>query len=185
MKRSISLFIAASLAGAAWALAHRPLIGPEDRSINAHSTLNDPHEFTSSVDGGAPKPGVLQPDAAAEKTGNPLWNIPVSSLSATRDRPIFSPSRRPPPPILNVSTQRPRPVSSGTPNRPSLSLVGIIAGESDSIAIFLDEQTKTVIRLRAGESHSGWALQLVQAKQAVLSRGHQSTTLTLPSGAAK
>ncbi|MGB6351476.1 MAG: hypothetical protein WBG10_15775, partial [Pseudolabrys sp.] len=30
--------------------------------------------------------------------GNAVSTIPLSKLSATRDRPIFSPSRRPPPP---------------------------------------------------------------------------------------
>src|SRR5215831_17659551 len=28
--------------------------------------------------------------------GNPLWAVPLADLSATRERPIFSPSRRPP-----------------------------------------------------------------------------------------
>lgn len=30
--------------------------------------------------------------------GNPLWGIPMDALSATRERPIFSASRRPPAP---------------------------------------------------------------------------------------
>jgi general secretion pathway protein N len=33
--------------------------------------------------------------------GNPLWGVTLHSLSATRERPIFAPSRRPPPaPLL-------------------------------------------------------------------------------------
>jgi general secretion pathway protein N len=32
--------------------------------------------------------------------GNPLWAIPVRALAATRDRPLFSASRRPPPPVI-------------------------------------------------------------------------------------
>src|SRR5262249_27227957 len=31
-------------------------------------------------------------------SGNPLWAIPLTQLSATPERPIFSPSPRPPPP---------------------------------------------------------------------------------------
>src|SRR5216684_625555 len=39
-------------------------------------------------------------DPAVESStpGNPLWALPLKQLSTTRDRPIFSPSRRPPPP---------------------------------------------------------------------------------------
>ena len=36
----------------------------------------------------------------ADPTGNPLWAIPVSSLTATRERPIFPPSRRAPAPAV-------------------------------------------------------------------------------------
>src|SRR5262249_52823969 len=44
----------------------------------------------------APRPA----DASAEAppTGNPLWALPLKQLSMTRERPVFSPSRRPPPP---------------------------------------------------------------------------------------
>ena len=31
-----------------------------------------------------------------QPSGNPLWAIPLRALTVTRDRPIFSPSRRPP-----------------------------------------------------------------------------------------
>jgi hypothetical protein len=34
----------------------------------------------------------------APPSGNPLWAVPIKDLSQTRDRPIFTPSRRPPPP---------------------------------------------------------------------------------------
>src|SRR5476649_297820 len=30
-------------------------------------------------------------------SGNPLWSVPLSVLTATQERPIFSASRRPPP----------------------------------------------------------------------------------------
>ena len=43
---------------------------------------------------------VAPPTAPAPEralSANPLWAIPLTQLSATRERPIFSPSRRPPP----------------------------------------------------------------------------------------
>jgi len=43
---------------------------------------------------------AVAPPAAPARTlsANPLWGIPLTQLPGTRDRPIFSPSRRPPPP---------------------------------------------------------------------------------------
>ena len=43
-----------------------------------------------------------------------------------------------------------------------------IAGESDEFAIFLDEKTKAVVRLKTGESHSGWTLRQVRGREATL-----------------
>ena len=47
--------------------------------------------------------------APAPPMGNPLWGISLNALTATRERPIFSPSRRPPaptPPALVVDGAR-------------------------------------------------------------------------------
>ena len=45
--------------------------------------------------GPAPAPAKEVPPASKrEITGNPLWGITLKQLSNTRDRPIFSPSRR-------------------------------------------------------------------------------------------
>src|SRR3954467_6929548 len=44
--------------------------------------------------------------APVQPMGNPLWGISLNALTATRERPIFSPSRRPPaptPPALVVA----------------------------------------------------------------------------------
>src|SRR5260370_32811474 len=51
-----------------------------------------------SVDVGVVKPlaRASQEPAKAPPTGNPLWSVPLSVLSATQQRPIFSASRRPP-----------------------------------------------------------------------------------------
>src|SRR5205085_5181002 len=35
-----------------------------------------------------------------DPTGNPLWAIPLSALTATRERPLFLPSRRAPAPAV-------------------------------------------------------------------------------------
>src|SRR5262249_53698680 len=67
------------------------------------------------VDPHAAGMGVIRADG--EPHGNPLWAIPLRSLSATRERPIFLPSRRPPAPRV-VASPAPAPVQPSPPQQP-------------------------------------------------------------------
>jgi general secretion pathway protein N len=132
-------------------------------------------------------PALLQPAAPAAKalqpTGNPLWAVPLKSLSVTRERPIFTPSRRPPaPPVLAAAISRPAPPppKPSEPDHPLLSLVGTVVGSTEGIGIFLDQTTKAVVRLRTGEDHSGWILRSVEGREARFDKGQQTATLALP-----
>jgi hypothetical protein len=100
----------------------------------------------------------MKPPAPA---GNPLWALPLEQLSMTRERPIFSPSRRPPPPTppIYVATVAVRQIKPPEPERPAVSLLGTIIGTDDQIGVFLDS-TQNVVRLRVGEVHRGWVLRL-------------------------
>lgn len=111
---------------------------------------------------------------------NALWSIPLASLTATRERPIFSPTRRPPPILA-----KPAPTEAASTGQPSLALVGAIAGENDGIAIFLDGATKNIIRMKTGESHGEWTLRAVKAREAILQSEQKTSTLTLPAPPAK
>jgi hypothetical protein len=114
--------------------------------------------------------------------GNPLWAIPVKVLSATRERPIFSPSRRPPPMIASPLAV-PASATSSKPTeaeRPQLLLVGTVVGEKEAIAVFVDETTKNPIRLKTGDGHQGWVLQSVHGREATFQKDQQTATLSLP-----
>jgi hypothetical protein len=124
------------------------------------------------------------PMAAKERepgNGNPLWGIPLTSLSATRDRPIFSASRRPPPPIVApaaaVRTPPPRPME---PEKPRLVLVGTIVGDSESFGIFVEQSSKASLRLRLGEQHDGWVLRALHGREAALEKDLQKAILSMP-----
>ena len=106
---------------------------------------------------------------------NPLWAIPLSSLSATRNRPIFSATRRP-----SSSVQQSSGLSSHA-NRPPFTLVGVIAGQGEGIAIISDGGTKSMTRLKTGETHLGWTLRRVKGREATLQNRDISTILKLPS----
>jgi hypothetical protein len=127
-------------------------------------------------------------DAAVEPppAGNPLWTLPLKQLSMTRERPIFSPSRRPPPPpapayIAPVAVRQP--AKAAEPERPTVSLLGTIIGASaeDRIGLFLEKGTQNIVRLRAGEDHQGWVLRLIKAREVTLVKdGEQAVVLELP-----
>src|SRR5207253_938235 len=117
--------------------------------------LNVTQSDNAAAEGAQPAaaPGSLAAQTA--RSGNPLWGIPLKLLSATRDRPIFSPSRRPPPlntapPALAVAppVQAPKP-----PERPQLSLVGTTVNGDDGFAIFLDPSTRAPLRLSMGADY--------------------------------
>src|SRR5579871_6921448 len=72
---------------------------------------------------------VPPPPSQSPLSANPLWAIPLKQLSVTRDRPIFSPSRRPPPPatptyVAPVAVRTPP--KPKEPEKPSITLVGTI-----------------------------------------------------------
>jgi len=139
---------------------------------------------SETIDVGAVKP-IARPAQPASKPvprGNPLWSVPLSALTATQERPIFSASRRPPPravaamPVEETNTPPP---SKPTDAPPPLVLVGAVVGEGDAIAILLDRTDQKVIRLRQGESRAGWSLSSVQPREVTLKQGERNEVLTL------
>lgn len=129
-------------------------------------------------------PQARPAERTEEPTGNPLWAIPLSALTATRDRPIFVPSRRPPAPAVAGPPPVQRPVAVVAPpaelERPQLTLVGVIANETEGFAVFLDQETNQVVRLRTGQDHAGWVLSSVKGREAVLQKGRETATMALP-----
>ena len=128
--------------------------------------------------------GPATGDKTAEPRGNPLWGIPLPSLNVTRERPIFSPSRRPP--VVAAAPPPPQPVRQAPPPPPPkpdpirLALVGTIAGGSVGIAVLLDQTSQGIVRLRTGESHDGWMLRSVRNREVTMERDRESVDLALP-----
>jgi general secretion pathway protein N len=124
------------------------------------------------------------PSTAPERTpsANPLWPIPLATLSNTRERPIFSSSRRPPPAAVASApvAKAPPPPPKPRAERPQLSLVGTIAGGDESFGIFIDQTTKAALRLKIGDDYQGWRLRSVQGREVTLERDQQTAILSLP-----
>lgn len=125
------------------------------------------------------------PAPATPQIGNPLWSVPLSALTATQDRPVFLPSRRPPPravaaapmpvaPLLPVTAPPPEPLQ--------LFLIGAVVGGGDAIAVFVDRATQGIVRLRTGQTHAGWSLTSIQPREVTLTRGAQTETVVIQRG---
>jgi general secretion pathway protein N len=166
----LSLAGVVAFATAATFAASAPAQEPDNAGISVRADL-------------APVPARGLPEADRATSGNPLWAIPLKQLANTRDRPIFSPSRRPPPPVavnrpfVPPVAVRPPPKP---PERPTLALLGTIAGEGDSLALFTETTTQEVVRLRTGEAHQGWVLRSVHGREAMLEKDNRTETVTLP-----
>ena len=134
-----------------------------------------------------PAPAQVSPDTATTApvthAGNPLWAVPLSTLTVTRERPLFTSSRRPPaPPVAAapvIQARPPPPPPPREPERPRLSLVGTVGGD-DGIAVFVDQATQAIVRLRTGEGHDGWVLRAVGGREVTLQNDSNTAILALP-----
>ena len=127
---------------------------------------------------------VAAPQASPERaqSANPLWGIPLTQLPVTRDRPIFSPSRRPPPAVVvsDPVPLKPPPLRKQEIEPPPFSLVGTIASDDESYGILLDQATKVAVRLKVGDDYQGWKLRAIQGREVTIEKDQQGAVLTLP-----
>ena len=171
-----------TLYGLVGATSQQPTSSELSATPDAHGARNPRFAYvvddkTSSLPDNLPnsraKSGLVE-------NGNPLWSIARTSLTAARERPIFSPTRRAPPVLVKSGPER-----AASAGEPLLALVGVFAGENEGIAILLDGTTKRIIRLKTKESYAGWTLQAVKAREAILQNEQKTSILVIPNPSAK
>ncbi|WP_152535558.1 hypothetical protein [Bradyrhizobium sp. Ai1a-2] len=115
---------------------------------------------------------------------NPVELQPLPELAVTRDKPLFSPTRRPPPkPVAPVARQEPPPPP---PPPPSVVVLGIISENGDGrAAIRAGGNGDKVTRVRAGDDVRGWKVERIEPRRLVLTQGERSVDFALFTGAAK
>ncbi len=92
---------------------------------------------------------------------------PLEELSATRERPLFIPGRRPP--SVKVEPNAPAPITED--ETLPFQLTGTVLGPDYRVAILRQNGTPEELRLRVGETIKGWTIEEV-GDQYVVVRGH-------------
>jgi hypothetical protein len=111
---------------------------------------------------------------------NPVAEVPLDRLSDTRNRPLFSRSRRPlapPAPAAIAARVEPQPFPLLPP--PGVALFGVVVGPQGARAYIATGAADRIIGVRLGDDVSGWTVTAITQSNLVLSRAERSATFTL------
>jgi hypothetical protein len=118
--------------------------------------------------------------AASPVLENPVAALTLDRLAATREHPLFSPTRRPlPPPPAEVVVAAPPPPPPPMVAPPDLALYGIIEDATGARAIVRPKEDAKVVNLRVSDEVDGWKVASIAPRQLVLSLEDRSVTFTL------
>jgi general secretion pathway protein N len=132
-----------------------------------------PSDFALSQ---APPLSAPPPSASAPKAGG---LPPLEELTATRERPLFAPDRRPD--AVPTETE-PEPDAAPVEEEPTelaFELAGIVIGPEIAVAVLHNKTTNAFVRLRRGETIEQWKVEEITARQVVLRRDNKRVRLQL------
>jgi hypothetical protein len=118
---------------------------------------------------------AARPSAAP---GNPLWALTLDQLPATRERPLFSPSRRPPPRPQRVESVAALPPPAPR-QPPSVVLLGIVSDADGTWALIRAGGAEKTTRARLGDEIAGWKVSEIETRRLVLSSDDRSVSFAL------
>jgi general secretion pathway protein N len=111
---------------------------------------------------------------------NPVAAPPLTQLDQTRRRPLFSPTRRPPPlPPPAVAETRPE---APPPAPPSLVLLGVLSDADGNRAIIRPGPTEKTRILKVGDDIAGWNVTEIAFRRLVIRREARSQAFALFEG---
>ncbi len=114
-------------------------------------------------------PSPVRP-ALADAPAMPNFDVDLSRYVATLERPLFAPTRRPPPPQTAASV----PATDPMPDIHLLGVYGSLA--AGGVVARVNGQVR---RVRVGESVGGWSIRELGAGEIVIGRGDEVHTLRL------
>jgi type II secretory pathway component PulC len=145
------LRVSAMLAGIlAWEITTDPIFIPE-----------------AALESGEVKSSVMIPnDTRLEKPA-------ISTFSEFVSRPLFTPTRRPPP------TKTEPNIARTAPKPENLQLIGVIISEDERMALLQTLTTGDVTRAVEGQTVGGWEVHAIKPAQVVLKRGNASEVVMI------
>jgi hypothetical protein len=125
---------------------------------------------------------LLMPCAVAAQTrpaNAPVRSFslpPLEELQATRERPLFSPRRRPD--VEAAGEMESSPVEENPEFLP-FELTGVVMGADVAIAILRNRDTQETVHLRQGEALDAWSLEEIAPRHVVLRQDDRQVRLEL------
>jgi hypothetical protein len=107
----------------------------------------------------------------------PLAAQPLDRMSNTRDRPLFSPTRRPPAPPPVVVAAPPPP-----PPPPDVALLAVVMDGEDARAIVRAGPAAKILRVGIGDDIEGWKVGQIESLQLVLLLDGRTATFRMFTG---
>jgi hypothetical protein len=157
-------------------------IGAGYRVASSWPEIGSAIEFPSMT--GSPEAGSVIP---AERVALSL--PPIEEFRVIVERPLFSPSRRPPlpapppePELVAVEAAVVEPVAQPEPPPPpaiSFSLIGIVMFGDQRVALLQPLDGARAVQLREGEEFGGWTAALIEKERAVFRSAYSEEELKL------
>ena len=111
---------------------------------------------------------------------SPLAAQPLDRLSATRERPLFSPTRRslPPPPVVAAAPEPPPPPAPP----PNVALFGIVMDGDEARAVVRAGPAEKIRRVGIGDDIGGWKVAQIEDRRLVLALDGRIATFMMFAG---
>jgi hypothetical protein len=118
-----------------------------------------------------------QPAQSSAALPNPVAAQSFDELSATLERPLFSPSRHPPspPPPPLQAAEAPAP----PPSPPNLVLLGVVMDGDGARAVVRLSADGKILRAQIGDDIDGWKVSQIEGRKMVLSLDGRFATFAL------
>jgi hypothetical protein len=133
--------------------------------------------WTAALRSVAAEPAVPAKIHAVAPAASPLAAQPLDRFSATRDRPLFSPTRHPPA-VAAVAPAPPPP----PPPPPNVALLGVVMDGEQAQAVIRAGPTAKVLRVSIGDDIGGWKVGQIEERKLVLLLNGRTATFTMFSG---
>lgn len=102
---------------------------------------------------------------------NPLSSLRPSDFQAFRERPLFTPSRRPPPIVPSLPERAPPVRAEVEDEPPNVRLTGVVHGAAAPMAVLQRPDAGGTTTVRIGDDVEGWAVAAIDSVGVRLVRG--------------